>query len=88
MFFAVISSFRCSSQLIEASLDALVTIGYDGKITDVNETTERVAGYSRDELIGTDFTNYFTEPEKTKKGYQQKTSSNPKTQYLYPDSGN
>jgi len=57
--------------LIEASLDPLVTIGYDGKITDVNEATERVTGYLRDELIGTDFTNYFTEPEKAKKGYQE-----------------
>jgi len=33
--------------LIEASLDPLVTIGYDGKITDVNEATEKVTGYSR-----------------------------------------
>ena len=57
--------------LIEASLDPLVTIGPDGKITDVNEATELVTGYSRDELIGTDFTNYFTEPEKAREGYQQ-----------------
>jgi PAS domain S-box-containing protein len=57
--------------LIEASLDPLVTIGYDGKITDVNEATEQVTGYSRDELIGTDFTNYFIEPEKAKKGYKE-----------------
>ena len=57
--------------LIEASLDPLVTIGHDGKITDVNTSTELVTGYSRDELIGTDFTNYFTEPEKAKKGYQE-----------------
>jgi PAS domain S-box-containing protein len=57
--------------LIEASLDPLVTIGYDGKITDVNEATELVTGYFRDELIGTDFTDYFTEPEKAKEGYQE-----------------
>ena len=57
--------------LIEASLDPLVTIGHDGKITDVNISTEFVTGYSRDELIGTDFTNYFTEPEKAKKVYQE-----------------
>jgi PAS domain S-box-containing protein len=57
--------------LIEASLDPLVTIGHDGKITDVNSSTELVTGYSRDELIGTDFTDYFTEPEKAKKGYQE-----------------
>ena len=57
--------------LIEANLDPLVTIGHDGKITDVNTSTELVTGYSRDDLIGTDFTDYFTEPEKAKKGYQE-----------------
>jgi len=57
--------------LIEASLDPLITIWHDGKIADVNEATEHVTDYSRDELIGTDFSNYFTEPEKAKKGYQK-----------------
>jgi PAS domain S-box-containing protein len=57
--------------LIEASIDPLVTIGLDGKITDVNNSTEFVTGYSRKELIGTDFSDYFTEPEKARKGYQQ-----------------
>jgi PAS domain S-box-containing protein len=57
--------------LIEASLDPLVTIGYDGKITDVNTSTEFVTGFSGDELIGTDFMDYFTEPEKAKEGYQK-----------------
>ena len=49
--------------LIEASLDPLVTIGPDGKITDVNGATEQVTGFSRKDLIGTDFSDYFTEPE-------------------------
>ena len=57
--------------LIEASLDPLVTIGRDGKITDVNDATEQVTGYSRNDLIGTDFSDYFTEPEKARTGYQQ-----------------
>ncbi|KKG12676.1 MULTISPECIES: PAS domain-containing sensor histidine kinase [Methanosarcina] len=56
--------------LIEVSLDPLVTIGPDGKITDVNRATEIVTGYFRSELIGTDFSDYFTEPEKAKEGYQ------------------
>jgi PAS domain S-box-containing protein len=55
--------------LFEASLDPLVTIGHDGKITDLNTSMEFVTGYSRDELIGTDFTNYFTEPEKARERY-------------------
>jgi len=56
--------------LIEASLDPLVTISRDGKITDVNEATEQVTGYSRDELIGSDFSDYFSEPEKAREGYK------------------
>ena len=57
--------------LIESSLDPLVTISADGKITDVNEATVKVTGVSREQLIGTDFSNYFTEPEKAREGYQQ-----------------
>jgi PAS domain S-box-containing protein len=57
--------------LIEASLDPLVTISAEGKITDVNTATERVTGYSRSELIGTDFANYFTDTEKARIGYEQ-----------------
>jgi PAS domain S-box-containing protein len=57
--------------LIEASLDPLVTIGVDGKITDVNAATEQVTGCPRQELIGADFSDYFTEPEKARTGYQQ-----------------
>jgi PAS domain S-box-containing protein len=49
----------------------LVTIGPDGTITDVNAATEAVTGYSRTELIGTDFSDYFTEPEKARSGYKQ-----------------
>ncbi|HEX2965885.1 MAG TPA: PAS domain-containing protein [Syntrophorhabdaceae bacterium] len=51
--------------LIEASPDPLVTIDPQGKITDVNRATERITGSTRHELIGTDFSNYFTEPEKS-----------------------
>src|SRR4029077_17528759 len=57
--------------LIEASLDPLVTISPEGKITDVNEATIKVTGMQRTQLIGTDFSNYFTEPDKAREGYQQ-----------------
>jgi two-component system, chemotaxis family, sensor kinase Cph1 len=57
--------------LIETSLDPLVTIGKDGTITDVNISTEKVTGFLREELIGNDFADYFTNPEEAKKGYQQ-----------------
>jgi PAS domain S-box-containing protein len=57
--------------LIEAGLDPLVTIGPDGKITDVNAATEAATGRSRNDLIGTDFSVYFTEPDRARAVYQQ-----------------
>jgi len=57
--------------LIEASIDPLVTISLDGKITDVNTATERVTGYTRDVLIGTDFSSYFSDPEAARVGYRR-----------------
>jgi PAS domain S-box-containing protein len=56
--------------LIEVNLDPLVTIGPDGKLTDVNLATEKVTGYSRNELIGKDFSNYFTDKKKARTGYR------------------
>ena len=60
-----------SRGLLEAALDPLVTISADGKITDVNNATIEVTGVSREQLIGTDFSSYFTEAAKAKEGYQQ-----------------
>lgn len=57
--------------LIEASLDPLITISSQGKIMDVNRMTEEVTGVGRTALIGTDFTDYFTEPEQARAGYRQ-----------------
>jgi PAS domain S-box-containing protein len=57
--------------LIEASLDPLVTISPEGKITDVNNATEKATGKSRQEMVGTDFSDYFTDPDKAREGYQQ-----------------
>ena len=60
-----------SRSLLEASLDPLVTINAEGKITDVNEASIKVTGVERGKLIGTDFSNYFTEPQKAQEGYQK-----------------
>jgi len=37
----------------------------------VNKATETVTGRTREELTGTDFSDYFTEPEKARAGYEQ-----------------
>ncbi|HEX8548883.1 MAG TPA: PAS domain S-box protein, partial [Cytophagaceae bacterium] len=55
--------------LIEASLDPLVTISTEGKIMDMNQATVNITGVSREELIGSDFLDYFTEPEKARAVY-------------------
>lgn len=57
--------------LLEASLDPLVTISADGKITDVNEASEIATGVPREQLIGTDFSDYFTNPEEARIGYRR-----------------
>ena len=64
------ASLQYSRSLIEASLDPLVTISAEGKITDVNKATELVTGVARDQLINSDFADYFTDPEKARAGYE------------------
>jgi PAS domain S-box-containing protein len=61
---------RYARSLLEASLDPLVTISPEGKITDVNQATEEATGLPRAQLIGTDFSAYFTEPELARQSYQ------------------
>jgi PAS domain S-box-containing protein len=57
--------------LIEASLDPLVTISAKGKITDMNEALANITGLTREKLTGTDFLDYFTEPQKAREVYQE-----------------
>lgn len=56
---------------IEASLDPMVTIAADGRISDANRATEMATGVPREELVGKEICNYFTEPEKARAVYQQ-----------------
>jgi PAS domain S-box-containing protein len=69
------NSLKLASQyslsLIEAIRDPLFTISLQGKITDTNQAAVRVTDVSKENLIGSDFINYFTEPELAKKVYQE-----------------
>ncbi|MFA6414280.1 MAG: PAS domain S-box protein [Syntrophales bacterium] len=56
--------------LIEASLDPMTVVGSDGRIIDINAATEAATGYPRTELIGKEFSNYFTDPEQARAIYQ------------------
>ena len=79
--FRVTTEPTYARSLIEASLDPLVTISAEGKITDVNTATEKVTGVSRGRLIGSDFADYFTDPQKAREGYQQVFSQGSVTDY-------
>ncbi len=57
--------------LIEASLDPFITINPKGKITDMNEALATITGKTRNELLNTDFANYFTDPEEARKVYEE-----------------
>lgn len=63
------ASLSYARSLLEASLDPLVTISAEGKITDANKAAELVTECPREKLIGSDFSDYFTEPEKARAGY-------------------
>ncbi len=72
---AIGKSLKLASQyslsLIEASLDPLITINTKGKITDMNQALANITGMTREKLTGTDFFNYFTEPQKAREVYQE-----------------
>lgn len=57
--------------LIEANLDVVVAISVGGKITDVNEAMVQATGLPREKLIGADFSDIFTEPEKAREGLRR-----------------
>src|SRR5664279_2128777 len=60
-----------ASNLIEASLDPLIAFNTRGKITDVNQAKVNITGVEREKLIGTNFFDYFTEPQKASNVYEE-----------------
>jgi PAS domain S-box-containing protein len=62
---------RYARSLIEASRDPLFTISPEGKITDMNNASINITEVTREDLIGTDFFEYFTEPVKAREIYKQ-----------------
>ena len=57
--------------LLEASLNPLVTISPEGRVTDVNHATELATGLPRERLVGSNFSDYFTEPDNASAGYRR-----------------
>jgi two-component system CheB/CheR fusion protein len=52
--------------LIEASLDPMITINPEGKITDMNQAAVDITSLSREKLMGTDFFTYYSDQQKAK----------------------
>ena len=62
---------RYARSLIDVSRNPLVSIDTRGKITDVNAATADATGIPREQLIGSDFADCFSEPEKARAAHQQ-----------------
>jgi len=67
--------------LIESSADCLVAVAPEGYITDVNEQMCRMSGYQRDDLLGTPFADYFTEPDRARAGVEETLQNGNVTEY-------
>src|SRR5664280_1116375 len=67
--------------LIEVAQDPLMTISPEGTINDVNEATVKATGVPREALIGTDFSQYFTDPEAAHEVYQRAFTQGSVTDY-------
>ena len=67
--------------LIESSIDGLITVDPEGFITDLNEQMCRMTGYSREDLIGSSFKRYFTDPERADTGVRRTFAENVVTNY-------
>jgi PAS domain S-box-containing protein len=62
---------RYARSLIEAALDPMMTISAQDRITDVNEATVKITGIPRERLMGSDYAQYVTEPEKALVFFEQ-----------------
>ena len=67
--------------LIESNIDALMTTDPSGIITDVNQQMVALTGCARDELIGTAFKNYFTDPVRADAGIKRALSEKKVSDY-------
>jgi PAS domain S-box-containing protein len=67
--------------LIESSVDGLITVDPDGFITDINDRMCQMSGYARAELLGTPFSDYFTEPDRALAGVRQTLEVGSVTEY-------
>jgi diguanylate cyclase (GGDEF)-like protein/PAS domain S-box-containing protein len=64
-------TMRYNRSLIEASPDPLATISQEGRFMDMNQATCEITGIAREQLVGRDFADFFTDPENAREVYRQ-----------------
>ncbi|HLZ09965.1 MAG TPA: PAS domain-containing protein, partial [Chloroflexota bacterium] len=67
--------------LIELNIDGIISTDPSGVITDVNALMCDITGYSRDDLIGTPFRSYFTDPQRADDGISRVVAEDRVTDY-------
>jgi PAS domain S-box-containing protein len=67
--------------LIESSIDAMLAIDPNGIITDANKQAEMLTGYTREELLGAPFKNFFTDPGRAQAGIDHVLTEGSVTNY-------
>src|ERR1700694_2511965 len=67
--------------LLESNIDALMTTDPRGIITDVNKQTESLTGWTRHELVGAPFKNYFTDSDRAEAGINRVLTEGKVTNY-------
>src|SRR6185369_12746909 len=73
--------------LIESNIDALMTTDPLGIITDVNQQMQSLTGCPREQLIGTPFKQYFTDPARAEDGIRLVLREGKVTNYELTASG-
>jgi PAS domain S-box-containing protein len=61
---AVHASEARKAAILEAALDAIITIDHEGKIIELNPAAESMFGYARDQFIGVDMAELIIPPER------------------------
>jgi PAS domain S-box-containing protein len=64
-------SARYARGLVEVNDSPFALVNPDGRISDVNRATEEATGLPRNQLIGTDFADYFTDSDAARAVYQR-----------------
>ena len=62
---------RYNRGLIDTTLDVMVALDPQGRITDANKAAEALSGYSRAELMGTDMALWVTDPDRARASLAQ-----------------